>query len=84
MLYAVGLNNDKTLQRFAYQARELGESVTLINLHDVCCEPWCIMIPSSYKESRVYNDSQELVLTPESSYFVRLVDLSPGFARATG
>ena len=72
-VYAVGLDNDKTLMRFIGCAQELGEAVELVNLHDLLEAPWCWSAPAALGPSMAGTRS----LDPNAAFYARLVDLSP-------
>lgn len=76
-IYAVGLDNDKTLLRFITTAMDAGADVSLVNLHAVAREGWRLMIPAAHGQSVVYGDGDSLTLDPGAGYYMRLVDLSP-------
>lgn len=75
-IYLVGLENDKTLLRFASYARERRDDVELVNLHAVVKEPWRFTLPPAAGTSLVYGTKSPLKLDPHAGYYVRSVDLS--------
>lgn len=73
MLYAVGLNNDKTLRQFVDLA-PAGE-VTLVDLHALFRTGWRFSVPAESGPSGALEPLGWL--DPRAGYYVRVVDLSP-------
>jgi len=74
-IYALGLDNDKTLRRFIQCAVDAGETVELVNLHAVAKEDWQVGVPAVWAPAQVYG-AAGLHLDPSAGYYARLVDLS--------
>lgn len=74
-IYALGVDNDKTLRRFVEFAAAAGEPIELVNLHAVAREDWQVGVPAASAPARVYGAG--LRLEPAAGYYARLVDLSP-------
>jgi glutathione synthase/RimK-type ligase-like ATP-grasp enzyme len=75
-IYAIGLDNDKTLQRFIGQAKKAGHEIILINLHELFKKNYSFSIPAIAGISSIDSNEQLITLDPRGNYFVRLIDLS--------
>jgi hypothetical protein len=66
-IYAMGLDNDRTLQRFFSQAQDMGEDVVFVNLHAVHRDSWCVTILADAGQSHVCSGDLELSLDSRGS-----------------
>ena len=83
MIFAIGLDTDKTYLTFLRRATEAGVDVQAINLRAVAAEPWHLSVPAGAGASRVYWSEEPIDLDPSASYFVRAIDLSPALDAAS-
>src|SRR5215467_4608621 len=77
LIYAFGLDTDKTYLSFLRRALDAGALIEAINLRAMSREPWRLSVPALSGESVVYGAESPVVLDPGGSYFNRLIDLSP-------
>jgi hypothetical protein len=77
MIYAVGLDNDKTMMHFVETAGALAP-VTLVNMNDIFRTGW--RFPASAEGEAAAARGLFDGLDPQASHYLRLVDLSPVLA----
>ncbi|MEH2233770.1 MAG: hypothetical protein V7K71_29725 [Nostoc sp.] len=76
MIYAIGLDSDRTFCHFVNYAKSRGVEVQVINLREVIQNgDWRLALPDD-NQSWISCSSQKYLLNPHGSYYCRLIDLS--------
>ncbi|MBT9317726.1 ATP-grasp domain-containing protein [Leptothoe spongobia] len=79
MIYAIGLDTDKTYIHFLKEAHRRKVEIQPINLRALAMGEWDIVLPVN-EMSALYIDGKYVALDPNGSYFCRLVDLASVFS----
>ena len=76
MMYAIGIDSDRTFRYFASEVSRRGINIQLINLRAVVLEgDWRLALPDDGR-SWVEVAGQRYLLDPSAAYYCRLIDLS--------
>jgi hypothetical protein len=76
VIYAIGLDSDRTFRHFVTEADRRGVEIVAINLLAVVAEgSWHIVLPDDGSSSLIISGS-EIRLNPTASYYCRILDLS--------
>jgi RimK-like ATP-grasp domain len=76
MIYAIGLDSDRTFCHFVNHAKSRGAEVQVINLREVVQNgDWRLALPDD-NLSWMSCSGQKYELNPQGSYYCRLIDLS--------
>lgn len=75
MIYAIGIDSDRTFRHFLERSAGFGVAVRPINLRAVIRGSWHLAIPDS-GTSWVEQDGERVELDPAASYYCRVIDLS--------
>jgi hypothetical protein len=75
VIYAVGLQADRTIAHFARFARKFGHAVQILELASIAESGWSFSLPAGYK-SWVTSLGCRIDLDPAAGYYCRLTDLS--------
>lgn len=76
MIYAIGLDSDRTIVHFLTHAQRVGREVTAINLRAVAARgSWRLAIPDD-GESYLDDGDERVFLRCDGSYYNRTIDLS--------
>ncbi|MGH1394633.1 MAG: ATP-grasp domain-containing protein [Trichormus sp.] len=76
MIYAIGIDSDRTFRHFIRQTHQRGIEVQAINLREVVLSgDWRLTLPDDGM-SWVSVGDQKLPLDPKAAYYCRIIDLS--------